>query len=156
MSDNLAKALGEAVVESRKQPEPKKLLRPEVWDAARKAFAAGFVYPPLDFPVIIEDGSAITTPEELQKIIERTTVPEVIQTTTVYGIPGYDELPTRTICLCSTTFEEKAKLDERAQLGSGPTVLLNEKNRGSYKVLSLSPPAARTEDEECSMSCCKS
>ena len=146
MSENLAKELGKSIVEAKRRPEIKKLLRPEIWEAARKAYAAGYSHPLPNFPVVIGDGTAITDPKQLQETIGRSSLPEALQTTTIFEYEGYDE-PTRDICVCSITMDENDILRKKAELEDGPAVLFEEGRRIPHRVLSLKPSTTTPREE---------
>ncbi|KAF4471477.1 hypothetical protein FALBO_1600 [Fusarium albosuccineum] len=134
MPDNLAKQLGKAQVEAKKTSNP--LHRPETWEAARKAHAAGIFSPLPNYPIVVNNDGPVSTSEQLQEILEMASPPKLIQTTTVSKSEEHDE-PGTGISICSISLDEREKLEERAKISRGPTVWFEDQHRYSYRVVCL-------------------
>ncbi|KAJ3521203.1 hypothetical protein NM208_g13402 [Fusarium decemcellulare] len=117
--------------------EPAELdLERSVFWVASKAFAAGKYPPPPKFPILLSQDGPVSTPEQLQEILETPSPPEPIRTATIFEDEEFDE-PSREVSVCSLSFEEREKLEKRAHIQCGPAVWFQDKKRYCYWVVCL-------------------
>ncbi|KAI5458294.1 hypothetical protein BGZ63DRAFT_393060 [Mariannaea sp. PMI_226] len=138
MPENLAKSLGKSLIEGKTEPVPKNHLHdPKVWDAYRKAWAAGWRPAPIMKPIVIGEGTIVESPQHLRDLVGAAAVPEVMNTKTTFEWEEIDE-PVRDIKLCLLDLVEWDKLTKIAELEDGPLIAyLEGAIRQSYRVSAL-------------------
>lgn len=124
---------------ARQEEEDDKTWQRARWEAARKALADGTFYKREPrFPVIITRAGPISSAEELQRLAELDSVPQVIQTALVVEEGIETEKP---VTICHVGYDGKDKVEEKANVEPGMsgkfTVMIRGERRNAMVVRSL-------------------
>ncbi|KAI0475078.1 hypothetical protein GGR56DRAFT_496327 [Xylariaceae sp. FL0804] len=136
MPDDLRKQLGKSQVEAQSTstaPWP-----PHVWRAAFMTYQSGWKRPESRYPVVVEPGAPISTPEELKKLAGMPSTPELVATHTEPFLEGDPSHIPITVNICDVDYDQICLLQDRTTW-SERVVLFNGAARAALEVYSLEP-----------------